>query len=407
MFRIGIAGCGIAGTAAATHLARAGHRVTLFERAPALGPVGAGLLLQVSGQEALAELGLLDQVAAVSEPLSELRAVQVGGRGLIRLPYAAGDPGWHGYGVARSTLFAALLEACEAAGAEVVPGTPIAGRERTPEGTWLVGPPGSPGSAGSLGSPGSPGSLGSNTASRHGPFDFVLAADGARSALRTGCGLVQSCRPYGFGALWGTGPCVGVRGHLYQVVRGTRILIGVLPMGNGRASLFWGDFQDRIDGLRARGFAAWRDELLGLCPAAEEIYGELRSFDQTAFVTYAHVSCPRWHDESLLLLGDAAHAMSPHLGQGANLALADASCFARHLAATGDFAEACRRHEAERRPAVAYLAQLSYLLTPFFQSGSRILGWGRDVALPLLTAVPPLRRRMAKTLAGKAGGWLT
>lgn len=58
MFRIGIAGCGIAGTAVSVHLARARHRVTLFERAPVLGPVGAGLLLQVSGQEALAELGL-------------------------------------------------------------------------------------------------------------------------------------------------------------------------------------------------------------------------------------------------------------------------------------------------------------------------------------------------------------
>ena len=388
MFRIGIAGCGIAGTAAAAHLARAGHRVTIYERAPVLGPVGAGLLLQVSGQEALAELGLLEAVTAQSEPLCELRAVQVGGRGLIRLPYAAADAGWQGYGVARGTLFSALLEACRAAGAEVVAGAPVERHERTPEGTWLVGP--------------------AETGDRrHGPFDFVIAADGGRSALRQASGLPHSCRPYGFGALWSTGPCAGVRGHLYQVVRGTRILIGILPMGNGRASFFWGDFQDRIDGLRARGFAAWREEVLGLCPAAEEVFAELACFEQMAFVTYVHVRCPRWHDASLLLLGDAAHAMSPHLGQGANLALADASSFARALAETGDFMAACERHEAARRPAVAYLSQLSFLLTPFFQSGSRILGWGRDVALPLLTAVPPLRRRMARTLAGKAGGWIS
>jgi 2-polyprenyl-6-methoxyphenol hydroxylase-like FAD-dependent oxidoreductase len=385
MFRIGIAGCGIAGTAAGAHLARAGHRVTLFERAPVLGPVGAGLLLQVSGQEALAELGLLQAVTSRSEPLSGLRADQVGGRRLIRLPYAAAEPGWQGYGVARGTLFSALLAACRDAGAEIVPSTPIEVRERTPEGSFLIDPDGT----------------------RHGPFDFVLAADGARSILRRSSGLRQTCRPYNFGALWGTGPCAGVRGHLYQVVRGTRILIGILPMGNGRASFFWGDFQDRIDGLRARGFAAWRDEVLALCPLAAEIFDELTSFEQTAFVTYVYVSCPRWHDDSMLLLGDAAHAMSPHLGQGANLALADASSFARALAATGDFAAACRRHEAERRAPVEYLARLSFLLTPFFQSGSRVLGWGRDIALPLLTAVPPVRRQMARTLAGKARGWVS
>jgi 2-polyprenyl-6-methoxyphenol hydroxylase-like FAD-dependent oxidoreductase len=385
MFRIGIAGCGIAGTAAGVHLRRAGHQVTLFERSPVLGPVGAGLLLQVSGQEALAELGLLEEVASRSEPLEGLRAFQVSGRGLIRLPYGAADPAWRGYGVARGTLFSALLEACRGAGVEIVPATPIERRERTREGTFLLGPDGT----------------------RHGPFDFVIAADGARSALRRTSGLRQTCRPYAFGALWGVGPCSGVRGHLYQVVRGTRILIGILPMGDGRASFFWGDFQDQIDGLRARGFAAWREEVLSLCPAAAEIFTELTSFEETAFVTYVHVSCPSWHDESLLLMGDAAHAMSPHLGQGANLALVDASSFARALAATGDFAAACRRHEAERRPPVQYLSRLSYLLTPFFQSGSRLLGWGRDLALPLLTAIPPVRHQMAKTLAGKARSWLS
>ena len=55
--RIAIVGSGMAGTMAAALLARAGHAVTLFERAPRVGPVGAGLLLQPSGQAVLRRAG--------------------------------------------------------------------------------------------------------------------------------------------------------------------------------------------------------------------------------------------------------------------------------------------------------------------------------------------------------------
>ncbi|MEP7011149.1 MAG: NAD(P)/FAD-dependent oxidoreductase [Acidobacteriota bacterium] len=390
MYQISIVGGGIAGTAAAVHLARAGHRVTLFERAPVLGPVGAGILLQPSGQEALASLGLLDAVIGKSEPIAELLAEQVSGRRMIRLPYRAADPTWTGYGVARGLLFTTLLDACLAAGVEIVTGVAIEKREAapekretTPDATFLIDRDGN----------------------RHGPFDFVLGADGSRSALRRSAGLDGGSREYDFGALWAMGPCTSVTGHLYQVVRGTKVLIGILPLGQGRASLFWGDRKVGIEAIRKGSFSAFRDKVLALAPKAEEIFEEFRSFDQAAFTTYVHVACPRWSAERLLLIGDAAHAMSPHLGQGANLALADAEAFARLLATTGDFSKTCARFEVERRPPALYLSRLSYLLTPFFQSGSSILGLGRDIALPILTAIPPVRKLMARTLAGKVRGF--
>src|SRR5689334_11483650 len=52
-YRVGVVGFGIAGSAAAYLLAKAGHSVTLLERASELAPVGAGLLLQPSGQAVL------------------------------------------------------------------------------------------------------------------------------------------------------------------------------------------------------------------------------------------------------------------------------------------------------------------------------------------------------------------
>ena len=62
--RIGIVGYGTAGQAAALLLTRDGHDVEVFERAPVLGPVGAGFLLQPTGLAALWELGLLDEALA-------------------------------------------------------------------------------------------------------------------------------------------------------------------------------------------------------------------------------------------------------------------------------------------------------------------------------------------------------
>ncbi|MEO8276218.1 MAG: NAD(P)/FAD-dependent oxidoreductase [Thermoanaerobaculia bacterium] len=390
MLRIGIAGGGIAGTAAALFLSRAGHRVELFERAPVLGPVGAGFLLQPSGQRVLAGLGLLDRIVAASEPIHELHAEQLSGRTLIRIPYADGarsspseppPPRPLGYGVARGLLFSTLLDAARAGGAAIASGHAIELEELRSEGSFLVASDGT----------------------HHGPYDFVIAADGGRSTLRESSAL--HCRRHDslVGALWTLGPCTSVRGYLYQAVESTRHLIGLLPLGNGRASFFWGTTAAGLAELRENGFAAFRDRVVKMVPRSAEIFEEFTAFEQATFATYTHIRAPRWTGDRLVLMGDAAHSMSPHLGQGANLALGDAESFARHLAATGSFAAAAPLYEKERQRAAIAYSRLSWFLTPFFQSNSRILGWGRDVALPILSATPPIRRLMARTLAGELG----
>jgi 2-polyprenyl-6-methoxyphenol hydroxylase-like FAD-dependent oxidoreductase len=106
----------------------------------------------------------------------------------------------------------------------------------------------------------------------------------------------------------------------------------------------------------------------------------------------------------VVLVGDAAHSMSPHLGQGANLGLLDAECLARHLSNQSP-AAALIAYAMERRRHSRYLAILSRVLTPFFQSGSHTLAIGRDVALPLMCAIPWIRRQMELTVAGVKRGF--
>jgi 2-polyprenyl-6-methoxyphenol hydroxylase-like FAD-dependent oxidoreductase len=85
--RIGIIGCGIAGQAAAIALARDGHDVTVFERFAEAKPVGAGLLLQPSGQLALERLGILDRVKQWGAPVKRLYGRTTGGRTIMDLRY--------------------------------------------------------------------------------------------------------------------------------------------------------------------------------------------------------------------------------------------------------------------------------------------------------------------------------
>ena len=381
--RVGVVGFGVAGGAVATLLARAGHAVTVFERAPSLGPVGAGLLLQPSGQAVLQRMGLLAEMAAQSEPIDGLHAFTSRGPTLIHLRIADALPGHRAYGVHRGLLFETLHRAARRAGVTIHTGQEIHGW-RTEHDTV---------------------SAKVADGAEHGPFDLLLAADGSRSALRPLIDPNVEVGEYDFGALWSVGHCTRVRGYLHQVTEGTRHLLGLLPIGGDRCTLFWSVPGGQVETVRQEGFAAWREQVLRLSPLAEEVFTDLRDFDQVTFTTYWRVRMRRLHNGRVACLGDAGHAMSPHLGQGANLALLDAECLAGCLNEGVDVPSALAKYQTRRQAQLAYYAALSRFLTPFFQSEGWLLGAGRDVALPLMMRAPPLRREMERAMAGVKPGW--
>ncbi len=373
-YRIGIVGFGIAGGALAIQLARQGHQVVLLERAPVLGPVGAGFLLQPSGQRVLRTMGLLEPITPQGATVLGLHGRTHRGRTLVNLRYPA-EPA---LGVHRGVVFNLLRETVEHEHVDIRTSAEVTSYH------------------------GEPGRVFAHTSAGvdHGPFDFVAACDGSRSVLRRVLNHHSRTMDYDYGALWGNGRCNAVTDLVEQVTHRNQRLTGLLPIGGGRCTFFWGLHREELAPIRARPFAEWSAEAAALFPEAAQPLAEIGAHENLVFGGFLHEFPRRTYDPRLILLGDAAHAMSPHLGQGANLSLLDAESLARHLAAEPTVLAAFRRHTRERYRQSRFYSFLSRTLGPFFQGRSRILGWGRDLALPILNAIPWFRRQMELALAG-------
>ena len=176
---------------------------------------------------------------------------------------------------------------------------------------------------------------------------------------------------------------------------------GLAPGGERRVvSLFWSLHGERVDAWRAAGLAAWRDQVLRLDPRAEALLDQLDDLDPVLFTRYRDVAMWPWHADRLVFLGDAAHATSPQLGQGANLALIDAAVLADAVAAGPTIDRALAAYSAQRRRHLGYYQFATRALTPLFQGDSRVLGWLRDLAFPTSRWLRPLRRRMVMMMTG-------
>ena len=377
---IGVAGGGIAGLTLATLLGRAGHLVTVYEQAVSPGPVGAGFLLQPSGQSVLGRLGLLDAIARTSWPIRTFRANKSPDRRLATLRYDRRDPRHVALGVERGRLFEILWAAAEEAGVRLVSGTRVTSARESRSGVDLF-----------------------NDGNRLlGCFDWVAAADGARSTLRAADRPVRPTRLSTHAALWAIGRLGSdPPAELRQEARGTRTLVGLLPTGPRSATFFWGLRADSHSALVEAGWAAFRARVAAVMPEAGPILDSIGGFDSMILTRWGSGLPGRMVRGRLIFLGDAAHPTSPHLGQGANLALLDAECLATAVAEHRDIGAALRAFERLRWPMNARYSMLSRALSPFFQSETPGLGRLRDSVLPAMSAFPPTRALMERVLAGR------
>ena len=388
--KIAIVGYGTGGQAAAIFLARDGHAIEIFERSEALKPVGAGFLLQPTGLGVMSALGLRDAAIERGARIERLHGENARGRVVMDMRYVDHAADRFGLGMTRGALFELLHAACANA-ASIRTGVRIV--KASPDGRGLV----------------------DDVGREHGPFELIVAADGAHSALRASSGLVARDPLYPWGAMWCLLPAEGWphATELRQRYDGTRTMLGVLPVGarpdqEGRWLTFYYSLPGmRIDAFDAEALAALQRDVTALWPELAERTRALTEPAALSRARYRDVLLRKpWHGR-LVLIGDAAHGMSPQLGQGVNMALLDAEALADALRSDTDISRALARYADARAGHVAVYRALSRWLTPLFQSDHTLLGPLRDAFFGPMGRLPGAQREMLKILTGTKRGWLS
>jgi len=381
---IAIAGAGIGGLAAAALLARAGHRVTVFDQFEQAGPVGSGLMLQETGLVILGALGLREKAETLGSPIFRLWGISADtGRAVLDVRYTALRQGLAGVGIQRAALFGLLNEAARASGAALVAATRVSAAN--PETGMLVTAQGA-----------------------HGPFDLLLDCMGVRSPLSS-----APVRELPFGALWATLPWPEAgpfdNTALEQRYQAASKMAGVMPSGRVQdgapqsLTYFWSIRGDAYPDFRAAPLTHWKDAARALWPDTALLIDPLTEHDQLTYARYRHRTHWPGATGRLIHIGDSWHAASPQLGQGANMALLDAYALSRAVGAGGEAADIAASYVRQRAAHVRLFQLMTWAFTPVYQSDSRLLPWLRDWLAAPVSKIWPTPALLAALVSGALG----
>ena len=337
-----IVGGGIGGLCAAIALRRKGIEVDLVELKTEWTVYGVGIIQQSNVVREMAKLGLLDAYLDAAYAIEDVGIYNTDGVPLVRIPgqRLAGPEYPANVGISRRALHKVLSETAIELGTQVRLGTSIERFEQDADGVEVLLSDGS-----------------------RGRYALVVGADGLFSRVRsllfgdryqprfTG----QSVWRYNF-------PRVAEIDHLanYQGPFGNA---GLVPLADDLMYLFttshepgnpWMDERTLAEELRKR--------LAGFGGLIEQLREQITDNAQVVYKPLEAVFVDEpWYCGRVLLIGDAAHATTPHLGQGAGMAIEDAVVLSEELTAGGSLADQLQRFMARRFERCKFISEKSLL----------------------------------------------
>jgi 2-polyprenyl-6-methoxyphenol hydroxylase-like FAD-dependent oxidoreductase len=320
-----VVGGGIGGLCVAIALRRAGHEVTVLERTGRLEAAGAGITLFTNAMRGLERLGVRDAVAERGAPARKVAILLANGR---ELASTAPDLFDGAVAVHRVDLQGALAGAAGDVrlGAEVV--GIDGGSVRLADGSQERG-------------------------------DLLVGADGVHSLVRSELWPGAAAQYAGYTA-WRSVTDFTLEPGRWSESWGVGERFGLIDLGGGR--IYWFATKNAPEG-QADEPGGRREELLRRFSGWHApIRAVLETTTEDAILrndVYYLDPLPAWSKGRVVLVGDAAHATTPGIGQGAAQAIEDAVVLARCLAERDDVAQALADYEARRRPRAMRVLKMS------------------------------------------------
>jgi 2-polyprenyl-6-methoxyphenol hydroxylase-like FAD-dependent oxidoreductase len=382
MSHVVIVGAGPAGASLGYMLAGRGIEVTLLERRRDFAREFRGEILMPGGIAALEQMGVGEQLADLPCHRQSSIDVYLNGRQLFNETIDDADD-LRILAVSQSALLEMLVDLAALNGSfKLIRGASV--RELSRDGERVTGV-----------------RIRTDEGEQELQADLVIGADGRNSVVRRQADLASREVSPPMDIVWCKLPCPdnwpGVRAY---AGRG-HLLIAYHTWGD-MLQLGWVILKGTFGDLRSRGIEQWVEEMANHVSAdfAQHLHAHRESVEKPFLLDVACDCVDCWSVPGVLVIGDAAHTMSPVGGQGINIALRDAIVAEKHLVPVllhpqtdqGSLAAALAAIQAERMPEIREIQELQAQPPEIILSRA---WWGEPVRglLGALLSMPAVRRR--------------